>query len=79
MITVPKFLTKKYGESIVMNIENLEIPKERALVNRKYGAGKTTSLVLCFDLIPASTGHIINNGVQVDASEAWKPFYSAFY
>ena len=78
MITVQN-LTKKYGESIVLNIENLEIPKGPSfgLVGNN-GAGKTTFFSLLLDLIQPSTGHIINNGVQVDASEAWKPFTSAF-
>lgn len=78
MITVQN-LTKKYGESIVLNIENLVIPKGQSfgLVGNN-GAGKTTFFSLLLDLIQPSTGHIINNGVQVDASEAWKPFTSAF-
>lgn len=78
MITVQN-LTKKYCESIVLNIENLEIPKGQSfgLVGNN-GAGKTTFFSLLLDLIQPSTGHINNNGVQVDASEAWKPFTSAF-
>jgi ABC-2 type transport system ATP-binding protein len=42
------------------------------------GAGKTTFFSLMLDLIQPTTGHIINMGVQVDKSEAWKPFTSAF-
>ncbi|PXX27797.1 ABC transporter ATP-binding protein [Arenibacter sp. ARW7G5Y1] len=78
MITVQN-LTKKYGESIVLNIENLEIPKGQSfgLVGNN-GAGKTTFFSLMLDLIQSTTGHIINNGVQIDAREAWKPFTSAF-
>jgi len=78
MITVQN-LTKKYGESIVLNIENLEIPKGQSfgLVGNN-GAGKTTFFSLLLDLIQPTTGHINNNGVQVDTSEAWKPFTSAF-
>ena len=78
MITVQN-LTKKYGDSIVLNIENLEIPKGQSfgLVGNN-GAGKTTFFSLLLDLIQPTTGHINNNGVQVDTSEAWKPFTSAF-
>ena len=78
MISVQN-LTKKYGESIVLNIENLEIPKGQSfgLVGNN-GAGKTTFFSLMLDLIQPTTGHIVNNGVQVDSSEAWKPFTSAF-
>src|SRR5690606_6806521 len=42
------------------------------------GAGKTTLFSLLLDLIQPSSGHIVNKGVQVDQSEAWKPFTSAF-
>ena len=42
------------------------------------GQGKTTFFSLLLDLIQPTTGSIINNEVQVDTSEAWKPFTSAF-
>ena len=72
-------LSKKYGSKMVLNIEHLEIPKGQSfgLVGNN-GAGKTTFFSLLLDLIPPSTGNIINNNVQVDASEAWKPFTSSF-
>lgn len=78
MITVHN-LTKIYGEQTVLNIEHLEIPKGQSfgLVGNN-GAGKTTLFSLLLDLIQPSTGHIINKDVQVDHSEAWKPFTSAF-
>lgn len=79
MIQVNK-LTKRYtSERTVLNIQNLDIPKGQSfgLVGNN-GAGKTTFFSLLLDLIQPSTGHIINNKVQVDASEAWKPFTSAF-
>ena len=72
-------LSKTYGTQTVLNIENLEIPKGQSfgLVGNN-GAGKTTFFSLLLDLIQPTTGHITNNGVQVDISEAWKPFTSAF-
>ncbi|MBA4745361.1 MAG: ABC transporter ATP-binding protein [Muricauda sp.] len=78
MITVHN-LTKIYGEQTVLNIEQLEIPKGQSfgLVGNN-GAGKTTLFSLLLDLIQPSTGHIVNKDVQVDQSEAWKPFTSAF-
>ena len=78
MITVQN-LTKTYGEQTVLNIDQLEIPKGQSfgLVGNN-GAGKTTLFSLLLDLIQPSSGHVINNGVQVDQSEAWKPFTSAF-
>lgn len=78
MITVHN-LTKTYGENTVLNIEHLEIPKGQSfgLVGNN-GAGKTTLFSLLLDLIQPSSGHIINKDVQVDQSEDWKPFTSAF-
>lgn len=78
MITVHN-LTKTYGENTVLNIDHLEIPKGQSfgLVGNN-GAGKTTLFSLLLDLIQPSSGHIINKDVQVDQSEDWKPFTSAF-
>ena len=78
MITAQN-LTKTYGTQTVLNIDNLEIPKGQSfgLVGNN-GAGKTTFFSLLLDLIRPTTGSIISNEVQVDASEAWKPFTSAF-
>lgn len=78
MITAEN-LTKKYGDQTVLNIPDLEIPKGQSfgLVGNN-GAGKTTFFSLLLDLIQPTTGHIVNNNVQVNDSEAWKPFTSAF-
>ncbi|MBT2160367.1 ABC transporter ATP-binding protein [Zobellia barbeyronii] len=78
MITVQN-LTKKYVGKTVLNIEQLEIPKGQSfgLVGNN-GAGKTTFFSLLLDLIQPTTGHIINNEVQVDQSEAWKTNTSSF-
>ncbi|WP_297761784.1 ABC transporter ATP-binding protein [uncultured Muriicola sp.] len=78
MITVHD-ITKTYGTQTVLNIPSLEIPKGQSfgLVGNN-GAGKTTFFSLLLDLIQPTTGKIINNEVQVDISEAWKPFTSAF-
>jgi len=73
-------LTKRYtAERTVLNIQNLDIPKGQSfgLVGNN-GAGKTTFFSLLLDLIQPSTGYIKNTNVQVDSSEAWKPFTSAF-
>jgi len=78
MITTQN-LTKTYGDATVLNIEHLEIPKGQSfgLVGNN-GAGKTTFFSLLLDLIEPTSGHISNHGVQVNSSEAWKPFTSAF-
>lgn len=78
MITINN-LTKKYGRQLVLNVESLEIPKGQSfgLVGNN-GAGKTTLFSLLLDLIQPTTGHIVNNEIQVDKSEAWKPFTASF-
>ena len=78
MITIEN-LTKKYGAQSVLNIEELSIPTGQSfgLVGNN-GAGKTTLFSLLLDLIQPTSGHIINNEVQVNTSEAWKPFTSSF-
>lgn len=72
-------LTKTYGDQTVLNLENLDIPKGQSfgLVGNN-GAGKTTFFSLLLDLIQPSTGHVLNNEIEVSKSEDWKPFTSAF-
>ena len=73
-------LSKTYTNGVrVLNIEHLEIPKGQSfgLVGNN-GAGKTTFFSLLLDLIQPSSGHILNNTIQVNTSEAWKPFTAAF-
>ena len=78
MITVHN-LSKKYNGTQVLNIESLAIPKGQSfgLVGNN-GAGKTTFFNLVLDLIQPTTGHIINTNIQVNKSEDWKNFTSAF-
>jgi len=72
-------LTKQYNKTTVLNLENLDIPKGQSfgLVGNN-GAGKTTFFNLLLDLIAPTTGFITNNDIQVNTSEDWKPFTSAF-
>lgn len=78
MITVSE-LTKKYGTQVVLDLPDLEIPKGQSFgMVGNNGAGKTTFFSLMLDLIRPTTGHVVNNGVEVRSSEAWKPFTSAF-
>ena len=72
-------LSKSYNGTTVLKIDTLEIPKGQSfgLVGNN-GAGKTTFFSLILDLIQPSTGHIINNDVQVNTSENWKPFTASF-
>ncbi|MFV9549525.1 ABC transporter ATP-binding protein [Algibacter sp. PT7-4] len=78
MITTSN-LSKTYSGNQVLSIESLEIPTGQSfgLVGNN-GAGKTTYFSLLLDLIQPTTGFIQSNDVQVNKSEAWKPFTSAF-
>ena len=72
-------LSKTYNGTTVLKIDTLEIKKGESfgLVGNN-GAGKTTFFSLLLDLIQPSTGNVINNGVEVNTSEAWKPFTASF-
>jgi len=72
-------LAKAYNGVTVLNIDHLEIPKGQSfgLVGNN-GAGKTTFFSLLLDLVQPSQGYISSNNVQVNTSEDWKPFTSAF-
>lgn len=72
-------VTKKYGNKTVLNMEHLDIPKGQSfgLVGNN-GAGKTTFFSILLDLVQPTTGTIMSNEVDVNNSEAWKPFTSAF-
>ena len=72
-------LSKKYGGNTVLNLPDLEIKRGESfgLVGNN-GAGKTTFFNLLLDLIKPTTGYIVNQEIQVDQSEDWKPFTAAF-
>ncbi|WP_272150874.1 ABC transporter ATP-binding protein [Tenacibaculum aiptasiae] len=72
-------ISKKYGQTEVLNIETLEIPTGQSfgLVGNN-GAGKTTYFNILLDLIRPTTGEIINNEVVVNKSEDWKTFTGSF-
>lgn len=72
-------LTKKYGATEVLNIDNIEIPRGQSfgLVGNN-GAGKTTLFNILLDLIRPTTGEITNNNVVVNKSEEWKTFTGSF-
>jgi ABC-2 type transport system ATP-binding protein len=72
-------LSKKYNNTTVLNIQELEIPKGQSfgLVGNN-GAGKTTFFSLLLDLIEPTTGGIINHTIEVNTNENWKKFTGAF-
>ena len=78
MITVSN-LSKTYKDTTVLSIESLELSKGEIIgLVGNNGPGKTTFFSLLLDLIKPSTGHIENNQVRVDQSEAWKSTTAAF-
>lgn len=72
-------LIKAYNKEIVLNIPELTIEKGEifGLVGNN-GAGKTTMFNIVLDLITASRGQVISNGINVRESEDWKDFTAAF-
>lgn len=74
-----KNLIKAYNREVVLNIPEMKIEKAQlfGLVGNN-GAGKTTLFNLLLDLITASKGGVINNGVEVQKSEDWKAFTGAY-
>jgi len=72
-------LSKSYSGTTVLDIERLQIPSGTSLgLVGNNGAGKTTLFSCLLDLIKPTQGHITNQELRVDQSEAWKDFTSAF-
>ncbi len=72
-------VSKRYGSTEVLNINELTIPKGQSLgLVGNNGAGKTTLFNIILDLIRPTTGEIINNNVVVNKSEDWKTFTGSF-
>jgi ABC-2 type transport system ATP-binding protein len=78
MISVES-LSKKYGGLNVLDLQELSIPKGEifGLIGNN-GAGKTTFFSLLLDLIESTSGTVLINEINVQKSEVWKPFTSAF-
>ncbi len=72
-------ISKKYGATEVLNIDNLEIQTGQSfgLVGNN-GAGKTTFFNILLDLIRPTTGEVISNDIAVSKSEDWKTFTGSF-
>ena len=78
MISVES-LSKKYGGLNVLDLQELTIPKGEIFgLIGDNGAGKTTFFSLLLDLIESTSGTVLINEINVQKSEAWKPFTSAF-
>jgi ABC-2 type transport system ATP-binding protein len=72
-------LSKKYAGQLVLDVPELQIPAgQRFGLVGNNGAGKTTLFSLILDLIEASSGIVFSNEIDVQKSEAWKPYTAAF-
>ncbi|WP_297335759.1 ABC transporter ATP-binding protein [Algoriphagus sp.] len=72
-------LKKQYKEAVVLDVENLEIPKSECfgLVGNN-GAGKTTLFRIMLDLVRATSGQVEIGGTDVSQSEEWKKSTGAY-
>jgi ABC-2 type transport system ATP-binding protein len=78
MISIDNLL-KKFGSTIAVNIEHLNIKQGEifGLVGNN-GAGKTTLLRLILDLLKPERGRILSKNIQVYQSEHWKKYTGSF-
>ena len=74
-----KSLTKIYNGITVLDLPWLQIKKGESfgLVGNN-GAGKTTFFSLILDLIEATTGEILSNGIKTARSDHWKDYTGSY-
>lgn len=78
IITINK-LTKVYGESMVLDIPELNFRTGESVgVVGNNGAGKTTLFRLILDLIEPSGGSVKSKGIDVRETEEWKNYTGSF-
>lgn len=78
MISV-NHLKKQYKDIVVLDVDHLEIPKKECfgLVGNN-GAGKTTLFRIMLDLVRATEGQVLLDGIDVAKNEDWKSRVGAF-
>ncbi|WP_304517493.1 ABC transporter ATP-binding protein [Cecembia rubra] len=78
MISV-NHLKKQYKDTVVLDVEYLEIPRKECfgLVGNN-GAGKTTLFRIMLDLVRATEGQVLLDGIDVARNEDWKSRVGAF-
>jgi len=78
MITIDH-LTKIYGSTTVLDIDQMEIPAGESfgLVGNN-GAGKTTMFRCILDLIRPNTGTVKSRGANVAKRESWKEYTGSY-
>ncbi len=74
-----KNIKKSYGNTTVLEIENISIDKGECIgLVGNNGAGKTTAFSLMLDLIKSTEGQVLTKGHDVSIEENWKKYTSAF-
>ena len=78
MILITNYLNKKY-RNFELNLPNFQINSSEifGLVGNN-GAGKTTFLRLCLDLIQATEGNVLSGEIDVAKNEDWKSYTGAY-
>ena len=72
-------LKKQYGDTTVLDIENLTINQgELVGLVGNNGAGKTTLMRLMLDLIEKTDGDVLIGGANVCETEQWKEWVGSF-
>lgn len=76
---VVKDLKKQYKDAVVLDVPSLEIPRSQCfgLVGNN-GAGKTTLFRIMLDLVRATSGQVLLDGIDVSKNEDWKSRVGAF-
>lgn len=72
-------LSKVYGEKTALSIDTLTFKSGEIIgLVGNNGAGKTTLLRLMLDLIKATTGQVLSNGVPVNEDTTWKHYTGSY-
>lgn len=72
-------LSKVYNSQTVLQIPALQIRQGDCIgLVGNNGAGKTTLFSILLDLIPASTGSVLHQGLVASESDEWKTWITAF-
>jgi len=72
-------LVKAFNKKTAVNIPSLKIEKGEIVgLIGNNGAGKTTTFRLMLDLLPADTGNVFINKMDVTKNEKWKSHTGSF-